>query len=82
MVEEHHQIFIGAVTVGTLLCVRAICTASEWLCVCVCVSIQVPAHTQTDAMIKHVLNKTARLQDGADYGLFLVVTPTCTTVSW
>ena len=37
VVQRHHQICTRAVTVGTLLCVRPICTAAECLCVCVCV---------------------------------------------
>ena len=50
------------------------------VCVCVCVSNQVSA--QTDAMIRRVLSQRARLQDGGDYALFLVMTPTSITVGW
>ena len=43
------------------------------VCVCVCVCSARFQHTQTDTVIRRVLRKTARLQDGADYALFLVV---------
>jgi hypothetical protein len=50
--------------------------------VCVCVQPDSSTDRQTDTMIRRVLRKIARFLDRGDYALFVVVTPTCITVSW
>lgn len=72
---------VAVITVGLRCGTGFTCVCiCVYFCVCVCpVRFQ---HTQTDAMIRRVLSKTARLQDGRHYGPFVVVTTTCTTVGW